>query len=116
MLACFGTFLSPLYGIKLFINLMMAAAAACEMLAESSYMSLDTLFRQKLIFIKNYFIILILRHNGCPFNKKHSCVLGFNQKAEGGCSAGGQHFNTSGAFRLPKWTHRGIKTIIVLEK
>lgn len=52
MLAHFGTFLSPLHGIKLFINLMMAAAAVCEMLTESSYMSLDTLFRQKLIFIK----------------------------------------------------------------
>lgn len=34
MLASFGTFLSPLYDIKLFINLMMAAAAVCQALTD----------------------------------------------------------------------------------
>lgn len=55
MLASFGTFLSPLYGIKLFKNLMMAAAAVCELLSELSYASLEMLFREKLILIILFF-------------------------------------------------------------
>lgn len=81
MLASFGTFLSSLHGIKLFINLMMAAAAVCELLTEPSCMSLETLFRGKTRILKNCFIILILRHvNSCPLDKKHFCVWGLSKK------------------------------------
>lgn len=52
MLASFGTFLSPLYDIKLFRNLMMAAAAACEVLTDGYLHEFgNTLWRETFLFL-----------------------------------------------------------------
>lgn len=94
----------------------MAAAAVCELLTEPSCMNLETLFRGKTRIFKICFIILILRHvNSCPLDKSTS-VFGVYPKSWGWLQRRGQRFNTRGAFRLPKWTHCGIKTITVLQK
>lgn len=76
MLASFGTFLSALYGIKLFINLMMAAAAVCELLTEPSCMSLEMFFREKVIYYY-YYYFNSQTYQQLPIRQKALLCVGF---------------------------------------